>query len=678
MSYEARLISPFVNSGLSQYFKPFLVGDQAFPDIEDAYPWRGSVRKREGYRLFATLPTTPVQGLKTFINPATLVPSLIAFSLTKSYSYDIGTASFVDITQLANPVTPFSFGNGAFDYYWTSNFAGSMWMTNGLGYVAGDPNYNGIFYLTLNAINRWNLHTPTVTGGATPIYLNGALMVIPYKGRLVALNTIEGINTGVGNQTFSNRARWSQLGNPYVTTYNSKALGAPVATAPPAPFAPGDDKAWRSDIPGRGGFVDADTSERIVSAAIVKDILIVCFQRSTWRLRYTGNEVLPFIWERINTQYGAESTYSAIPFDEAALFFSRYGYIGSSTNEVKRIDESIPDVCFAFETGNSTFNNLATVQGIRDYYRQMAYWTYSSIKGTIDNQIYAYNYLDQSWAVYNPTNQINCFGEFYNIADTVWSSFNAVDDIWANFNDPDDTWKNLGSSQNLGFPFILGGDRASGKIWQMFEFDNPATSDDTTQFNFYIETKRFNPYFESGKKCRIGYVDIYVTTNTYGEINLQHFVDDKAYPVFNRNVTLYPRGTLGISSITTGLTTTIVTVSAHNLVNNQQVLFSNVTGTIASALNNQTAAVTVVNSTTFTVAISTVGFTVTSNGYIWLTPFDPGDSYYARVFLGAIGFHHQFVITLTDSQMADPIKSRAQFELQGLVIHTRPTGRNKG
>jgi hypothetical protein len=677
MSYEPNLITPFLNSGLSQFFKPFLVGDQAFPDIEDAYPWRGSVRKREGYRLFATLPTTPVQGLKSWINPSTLVPNLIAFSLTKSYGYNVGGGAFVDITQLANPVTAFSFGNGAFDYYWTTNFAGSMWMTNGLGYTAAGASYNGIFYLTNNAINSWNLHTPTVTGGGTPIYLNGALIIIAYKGRLVALNTIEGIADGSNNQTFSNRARWSQLGNPYVTLYNTKAAGT-AATAPPAPFAPGDDKSWRSDIPGRGGFVDADTSERIVSAAIVKDILIVTFQRSTWRLRYTGNEVLPFIWERINTQYGAESTHSAIPFDDSALFFSRFGYIGSSTNEVKRIDETIPDVCFAFESGNSSFSNLSTVQGIRDYYRQMAYWTYSSIKGTVDNQIYAYNYTDKSWSVYNPTNQINCFGEFYNVADTTWSAFSAVDDIWANFNDPDDTWKNLGSSQNLGFPYIIGGDRASGKIWQMFEFDNPATSDDGTSFNFYIQTKRFNPYFSAGQKCRMGYVDLYVTTNTYGEINFQHFIDDKADPVFNRNVALYPRGVMIISTITAGATTTVVSASAHNLISNQQVVFSNITGTMGNALNNQTVAVTVVNSTTFTVPIVTIGLTSTGNGYFWSPPFDPGDSKYTRIYLGGIGYHHQFVITLTDNQMLDPVKSRAQFELQGLVIWTRPTGLIRG
>lgn len=672
MSYQPHLISPFVNSGLSQFFKPFIIGETAFPDIEDAYPWRGSVRKREGYSLFGTIPTTPVQGLKTFINPSTLVPSLIAFSLTKSYGFSGGV--FTDITQLTDGPTTFSFGTTAFQYYWSSNFQGSMWVTNGLGYTtAGLPGaVNGILYLTANAINKWNIFTPKID--PSPKYLNGALIILPYKGRLVALSTIEGIDTGVGNQSFTNRARWGQLGNDYVTTYNTGA-GTTGPTSPPAPFAPGDDKAWRSDIPGRGGFADADTSEKIVSAAIVNDILIVGFQRSTWRLRYTGNEILPFIWERINTQLGAESTYSAVPFDKDALFFSRFGWIKSSTNEVQRIDENIPDVSFAFETGNATtFSNLNTVQGIRDFYRQMAYWTYSPLSGA-DAQIYSYNYIDGSWAVYNPTNKINCFGEYFNVTDKTWASLTSA---WTTYNSPDDTWSNLGSSQNQGFPVIVGGDAVTGNIYQMFDFSSPPTTDNTTAFNFKIKTKKFNPYFPQGQKCRMGYVDLYLTPNTYGEIQFQHFVDDKPYPVFERNVSLYPRGVMPISTITPGLTTTIVTATAHNLSNNQQVVFSNVTGTIGPEMNNQTVPITRVDAVTFTVPIITNGLTASGNGYFWSPPFNPGEEKYTRVYLGAIGYFHQFVITLSDQQLSDPIKASAQFELQAMVIWTRPTGMIRG
>ena len=56
------------------------------------------------------------------------------------------------------------------------------------------------------------------------------------------------------------------------------------------------------NIADGGGYIDASTEEQIVSAEFIKDRLIVYFERSTWELAYTGNEVLPFVWQKINTE----------------------------------------------------------------------------------------------------------------------------------------------------------------------------------------------------------------------------------------------------------------------------------------------------------------------------------------------------------------------------------------
>ena len=87
MSFDPRLIAPFEGGGLEEYYKPWLIGDKAFEVLEDAYAWRGVVRKREGYSLLAVLPTTPIQGLKTyFLNTASnIAEQLIGFSTTKAY-----------------------------------------------------------------------------------------------------------------------------------------------------------------------------------------------------------------------------------------------------------------------------------------------------------------------------------------------------------------------------------------------------------------------------------------------------------------------------------------------------------------------------------------------------------------------------------------------------------------
>lgn len=686
MTYEPRLIAPFENSGLKKWYKPWITGDQAFPQLADAYARRGVVRKREGFRKLAALPggDSPVQGLKNWINPSTLGESLIAFSLTKSYLFSDGPQTFGDITHLSD-TTAFTFGNGANDYFWSCNFAASMWVTNGKGLTTAGPfptPANGIFYLTTNADNAWNIHQPLVSGAT--VFLNGCLIILPYKGRLVALNTIEGNASGTTNASISNRARWSQLGTPYVAT------GGGHATSPPSPFAT-DAASWRSDIPGKGGFIDADTSERIVSAAIVKDTLLVFFQRSTWRLRYTGNEILPFIWERLNTQYGSESPYSVVSFDEAAIAFSRYGWVASDTNDVARIDLDIPDDSFSFEGINSTMSGLNKVQGIRDFYRNFAYFTFVPIGQSTSTQIYGYNYLDKSWTIFNPQTgtsgsstalAINCFGNYRNTkGDFTWSVLNASDDKWADYNDQNSVWSNLGAGQNIDFPYTLGGG-LNGNVYLMFEFFEAPTTDDKTNFNFSIFTKRFNPYIQQGMKCRLGYVDLYCTTMPGGEITVNHYTDDQQTPVFTRTVEIFSRGVIAITAVTVGVTTTITTAIDHGLAVGGFTVISDVVGSIAKILNNQNGktfkVATVISTTQFTITLDTTAYVYVSGGLVYNADLISGDAHYTRIYLGAIAHMHQLQFTLSNNQVTDPIKGAAQFEMQGLVLWTRPAGRIRG
>lgn len=734
MGYEPRLIT-FFNNGLVKKFKPWLISNDAFPDISNAYPWRGVVKKREGYQFFAALPggDAPVQGLKNWINPSTLSQTLVAFSITKSYAYDPLLNIFVDISFLASGAA-FSWINTINDYFWASNYAGSMWVTN---------NVPGQFmrYWTGVTVNGWSNFRPTVNGTTQMLR---ALIIIPYKGRLVALNTFE---TGA---SFPSRARWSQIGTPYTSNttatnitnitaanpavvtvgstagfvigqpagildvqgsmasllnfnqFNVSAIGGgtitidvdttgltyvggtgtaqgPGTTVPPTPFQI-SIFGWRDDIPGRGGYVDADTSERIVSAEIVKDVLIVAFQRSTWRLRYTGNEILPFIWERLNTQYGAESTFSNIPFDEDALFFSRFGWIASTTNDVARIDQQIPDDSFSVESTDSGLTGLARIQGIRDYYRQFAYWAFPAIEGSLNepDRIYAYNYIDKSWSIFTPSVPIRVFGSSSQNYDQTWQSLNAPADTWANFNNAQSRWSSFGTSQNIEFPQILGGDDA-GNVYTMFEFGSIRNSDNGTNFDFNILTKTFNPYIEKGLNCRIGYVDVYCTTLTGGEFTFNHYVNDQTTPVFSRKVEIFPRSQTAILHVFPGFQTQFQTATPHNLINDQQVLITGMTGTIGDVMNNKQFSITRSSPDTFITDFNGQGYVWNGGGVIQvgLRP-NYGSATYTRIYLGAVAHMHQFEFTLTNDQVADPLNGTAQFELQGMVIWSRPTGMIRG
>ena len=662
MGYDPKLVTPFDGGGLVNYYKPWLIGDEAFPFIEDAYAWRGTVRKREGYSLLAVLPTTPIQGLRTFyVNTgASINEQLIGFSTTKAYLLVSSPAiQFNDISFFQTTGAAISWTGAVTDFFWTSNFAGSLWATNNvdpLRFWNGTPG-------ALAVSGGWNNQRPTLNGANV---LQRCAIVIPYKGRLVVLNTVEGTIDGAGNPTsqafFFQRARWCQIGTPYVP-----ATGGDPAVITPGTFVTQAD-AWRDDIPGRGGFIDADTTERIVSAAIVRDVLLVFFQNSTWRLRYTGNEVLPFIWERLNTQYGSESTFSTIAFDDAALTFSRRGFVASDTNTVDRIDEKIPDQSFFEMRYGTSSATLQYIQGIRDYYRQTAYWCYQDTQSTaasgVNNKVLAYNYLDKTYAIFNQP--FRCFGYYKQFFDLQWQSATFS---WANANFP---WQGDEQSQ---FPLVVAGDTSNGNVYVVYDTTKDA-QDNSTNFGFNIFTKRFNPYIAEGKRAKLAFVDVYCSTNPGGEITVNHYVDDQEVPVITKSVQLFSRGVNNITSITPGLVTTqIVTQNPHLLATGANVTLGAIVGSIGEVLNNQTYVATVVNATTITVLANTLGKVYVTAGYIYQGLFQDNTATYVRVYLGAIARMHQLQFTLTTAQIADPIKGLAQFEMQGFVAWFRKEGR---
>ena len=210
---------------------------------------------------------------------------------------------FQDITFHKTTGTAFSWTGADSDFFWTTNYNNAFWATNSVeGFQSTVDSTNpaagdGIRWYDGSG---WINFLPQVD--ATN-FLMGSTLIVSYRNRLVMLNTTEGSAFGVSTN-YRQRARWCQNGTPYYV--------APV----PSGFTGGVDvNSWRDDVVGKGGFIDAPTSQAIIGAAFIHDTLIVYFERSTWQLRYTGDPVLPFIWERINTELGAESTFSTILSD---------------------------------------------------------------------------------------------------------------------------------------------------------------------------------------------------------------------------------------------------------------------------------------------------------------------------------------------------------------------------
>jgi hypothetical protein len=511
------LIAP-INTGLETDLKPWLLPDDAFAQLNNAYVFRGRVKKRFGSRYtgtgWATAFDQPLYS-RLRINIGTTngsgdlsvtVPGLV-FEIGQQFSVGTqiftvfqtgipaamkattgtGTGTFnttsgaVVITGAAattivyyytdQPVMGFTqyetlgvnnapaiaydtqfaylFSAGSWvkfgpapseqwhgddtDFFWSANYRGltdedfALFVTNfhaALGAPApttDDP----IWYYDGSVWAHYS--DSTTTNGYTVLrsdesYLLTARIILPFKDRLIALSAIEYDATANENQQFVNRCRYSINGSPFAR--NTTVVGADTANAPYAWLEPNQSisitvGAAVATATGQGaGFIDAATDEEIVSAEFIKDRLIVYFERSTWELVYTGNQVQPFVWQKINTELGADATFSVVPFDKAVLAIGNVGVHACNGSNVERVDSRIPDQVFQINKRNSGVERVA---GVRDYFSEMVYWTFPTGNASkYPNRILVYNYQNGAWAFNDDC--ITAWGYFEQQDDITWSS----------------------------------------------------------------------------------------------------------------------------------------------------------------------------------------------------------------------------------------------------------------
>ncbi len=513
MAFDRFLIAP-INSGLQRDLRPWLLPDDAFETLNNAYVFRGRVRKRFGGTLtgsgaatslvapsysrlsvqvgttdgagniavmvtnstfgigqqfvigpdiftvvalgapaamqhtgaatVSTFNTTtgalvingataltavyfypglPVMGLTTYDQTGVSINDQPAYAFDTQWAYRYNGLRWL---RSGTGTTPLWHGTNA-DFFWAANWRGAtdairaMFVSNyfvtnpnGAGTANDDPIWSTIDGTNWVAATGVNGFYTAPNGGApmTGPFIVTARIIVGFKDRLVLLNTIE--NDGAAmlgtNTQYVNRARYSKNGSPYDTNSWYEQNQSDNAGAA--------NSNWAG-----AGFLDAPTDEAIVSAQFIKDRLIVDFERSTWELAYTQNQVLPFVWQKINTELGSESTFSTVPFDRHILTMGSVGVHACNGSNVERIDSKIPDVVFDIRKENA---GVYRVAGIRDYYTELVYWSYPSdtfptVFSTIyPNKVLVYNYRTGSWAINDDT--ITAFGYFNQETDETWNS----------------------------------------------------------------------------------------------------------------------------------------------------------------------------------------------------------------------------------------------------------------
>jgi hypothetical protein len=463
-------IAPYdENSGQQNNIKPWLIPDNAFETLSNAYVFRGRVRKRFGSRYFANDNDPLKSRLRLNVGttdaagdiPLTAVPTATGaigqmFSIgTNIFTVYSAFGSMKQTTPIPIPVATFNTGTGDFqftgadaltDIYWypslpvmglltyensyindeftiafdtrfAYNYSSGWnritggpdeWIGNdsdffwGVSWSGADPSDRLFFVTNFDQLDpnymryydglTWTSFNPAFNAAGDT--LQSARILTVFKNRLIALNTWEG---GAIPLNYVNRARYSQIGDPL------------------------DATAWRQDIAGKGNAIDAPTREAIITVEFIKDRLIVYFERSTWELAYTGNQIYPFSWQKINTELGVESTFSIIPFDKLAIGVGNVGVHACNGSNVDRIDQKIPNEIFDIKNDNF---GPQRVYGIRDYFSEMLYWTFPAASLNTNppfpNKLFVYNYPTGTWSFNDDS--ITCFGYFQPSNGVLWSS----------------------------------------------------------------------------------------------------------------------------------------------------------------------------------------------------------------------------------------------------------------
>ena len=325
---------------------------------------------------------------------------------------------------------------------------------DGIRWYDGDPTgANGIPPAMPTGLG-WVNFAPPLTAISVTIndqtsdlyYLVGALAILPFKDRLLFFAPQIQSSTGpVIQLPLQDTVLWSWNGTPY---YNALV---PTNLNNTETF---DVRAYYVDQTGFAGYLSAGISQPILTVMNNEDVLLIGFGGAGKKTRfvYTNNDLQPFLFYLINSQFPSASTFSAIVLDRGGIDIGSYGITMTTQQSCDRIDLDIPDEVFTIQALN---NGQKRVNAVRDFFREWIYFSYPTGDGVATNQSYVYpcqsfllNYRDQTWAIFREN--FTHHGTFRRTTNRTWTTLPFP--TWNSWTEP---WS-AGSTQAL-FPSIVAG-----------------------------------------------------------------------------------------------------------------------------------------------------------------------------------------------------------------------------
>lgn len=279
------------------------------------------------------------------------------------------------------------------------------------------------------------------------------------------------------------------------------------------------------------GILLAPTSESIRTFSFITINLVIRFSNSERIFTYTGDAFAPFRWDTTNSIFRCDARYSAINYDSYFTSVGKPAIVASDGVNIKRADEIIPDFTLSnralFDGPIISMNQTSIGQCYGERFDDFkeGWLCFKEDTPDVDNQdlrsdaILAYNYLDGTYAVYDFP--FNCLGYgTVSSTDTWGNNF----DLWG---DADYAWGSF--YEELNALIDLAGDR-NGVVYTLgksntrvdeFGVQQPVLMD--------VVSKNFNPFIEQGELCRLGYVDLFVSANTFTKLRVQFFLNDELF-----------------------------------------------------------------------------------------------------------------------------------------------------
>lgn len=330
---------------------------------------------------------------------------------------------------------------------------------------------------TVGAYETYSGFSFLITGGGSNIVNLRCLRVHFFKDRLVLVN-VKWEDSGASPTSVSipRGIRISGTGSSS-DTFDTTATGAGEINLP--------DRFWLN------------------SSSLNRDDLLIYSEQNTWRLQYSGNDIIPFIPARIDHTRGSDAPMGTFTYLNRTISASRRGLVVTDGYNIQEADELIPDFVFE-EVNNDEFDRVFAGSEDEDKVNYLIYPSHESeTNNNESDKILILNFDQGNLATFRLP--LSSMGQFQESFEIFWSNLVAPAFAdWDLFGAEYSTWKDTATS--LDSIVTIGG----GHNGEIFRLNSSETQDNfvrirgATNANPCVLTTDFNDFKVGDRVCISG------------------------------------------------------------------------------------------------------------------------------------------------------------------------------